>query len=191
MINKKIFKLNFGKDYSIVINKTYSPDGVKGMFLLVNKNLINNKKEIIINKKNIYKILTFETTLDNIKDLSNNKLQENFEDFTFNLLSKEFPQLIEKTKKETMNEYDFKINNFKIEVKSDKWKYTGNISLELIRDYNANHKANIGSILKTNSDIWQIYYYDLSDNCVKSEIYETRLLANEVENIFNKIFKNI
>ena len=73
--------------------------------------------------------------------------------------------------------------NITIEVKSDQWKYTGNIALELLRDYNDSYERNIGSIIKTKADFWQEYYYDRKKDEVSSEMFYVKDLKDEVSKI--------
>lgn len=163
----------------ILFNKVPSPDGAKGMFLLLEKSEfnLNGLNEI---QKQISDILTFQTTLSEIKSKTkDNRLQDQFEEYTEKILNQVFPGQVKRADVLRMNEYDFEIKSVKIEVKSDKWKYTGNVSLELLREYADSHPENVGSIIKTKCTFWQIYYYHLQDGTVSSEIYLTSQLQDK------------
>ena len=90
-----------------------------------------------------------------------------------------------------MDEYDFEVYSVRIEVKSDKWMYTGNVSLELLRDYRRYHLENVGSVIKTKSTFWQIYYYDSDRDLVLSEIYITSQLQNKTAEFLVSLSKSL
>jgi hypothetical protein len=178
-----------------MFNRYRSPDGALGFFVLCKKNKFLIKKSINLstdlfnkklessNTKKLISLLEFDCKLSDIKNIntSSNRIQDKFEDYTEKILKKDSETL--HSNKEEMNDYDFKWNNITIEVKSDQWKYTGNIALELLRDYNDSYERNIGSIIKTKADFWQEYYYDRKKDEVSSEMFYVKDLKDEVSKI--------
>ena len=194
MLSKRLNSLylkNFLPSYynkeRILFNSIPSPDGALGMFLLLRKERFFIDKNKLSDLENqVFDILTFDTKLSKItQETSSLRLQDKFEEYTKKILSKKFANKVSNVDQIQMNEYDFKIDNITVEVKSDKWKYTGNISLELLRDYNKNYERNIGSIIKTKATFWQIYYYDKRKDEVSSEIFLTSKLKEETYKVLS------
>ena len=194
MIKNSIYDLRY-KDTRFMFNRYRSPDGALGFFVLCKKNKFLIKKSINLstdlfnkklessNTKKLISLLEFDCKLSDIENIntSSNRIQDKFEDYTEKILKKDSETL--HSNKEEMNDYDFKWNNITIEVKSDQWKYTGNIALELLRDYNDSYERNIGSIIKTKADFWQEYYYDRKKDEVSSEMFYVKDLKDEVSKI--------
>jgi hypothetical protein len=195
------------KNVRILFNENESPDKAKGMFLLLPRNLLKMK---VPGK---FYFLVYCGDDRDIKDVinSNNKefesmysekrrrLQEKFEFFTYKRLCEYFPNKIYQTPykcnniKYDINDCDFIINCEKgIEVKSDQFWYTGNISLELLRDYRVDNcdtnKSNIGSILKTKADIWQEYFYCKNNKDNEKYIFITEIYDVEKLQEYTSIF---
>lgn len=190
---------------SIRLNTFPSPDGAKGMFLLVRRNLVRR-----IPQTNLEKLLKFRGNCDEIERKINankkqfnqmypkdrRRLQEKFEFYTYKLLeeSEYRPQ-----SPSNINEYDFLItNDIAIEVKSDQWINTGNVSLELLRNYSVsncnNNISNIGSVLKSTADYWQEYFYEKNGNgCnrFETEVYELRRLQTLTLKIINCLYDRL
>ena len=162
----------------IRLNTYNSPDGAKGMFLLAPKGWLEPP-----NLKSISKALLYKGDLNTIQHYINSnqkeflkiyqnrdRLQEQLEFLTKKILqSKDIDIRYPDSKNYNINDYDFLINSkIALEVKSDKYYNTGNISLELLREYNikdcSKNLNNLGSILKNKADIWQEYFYNKSDN---------------------------
>lgn len=198
LIKENIYDLRY-KNARFMFNRYRSPDGALGFFVLCKKdkflikkshNLakdLYNKKLESINIKRLITLLEFDCKLSDIENINtlSNRIQDKFEDCTEKILKKHSETF--HSDREEMNDYDFKWNNILIEVKSDQWKYTGNIALELLRDYNENYERNIGSIIKTKADFWQEYYYDRKNNEVSSELFYVKDLRNEVSRLLNDI----
>lgn len=192
---KRIFLKKYLPAYDdremILFNEVPSPDGALGMFLLLKKSrFFIDKSKLNPLEKRVLEVLTFEDSLKKIREETISlRLQDKFEEFTEKILRKEFGSKVSKVNQEHMNEYDFKIENVTlcvtVEVKSDKWKYTGNISLELLRDYKRNYERNIGSILKTEATFWQVYYYDEKNDEVSSEMFLVSQLKKETYNVLS------
>lgn len=185
---KEDFRFDNGR---ILFNKTPSPDGAMGMFLLLKKSEFSigdlSKRE-----KEIMMILTFRSTLSEIKSKTGEgRIQDRFEEYTEQILNKKFPGEVKRTDRLHMDEYDFEVYPVRIEVKSDKWMYTGNVSLELLRDYRRYHLENVGSVIKTKSTFWQIYYYDSDGDLVLSEIYITSQLQNKTAEFLVSLSKSL
>lgn len=162
----------------IIFNKTPSPDGAYGMFLLLKKNNFD-LTNLTPNQKEISDLLTFSCTFkEEFFTDKSIRIQDKFENFSGSKLKKKFSP-VEKVDAVHMNEYDWKVGDIKIEVKSDCWMHTGNISLELLRDHNKYNPENIGSILKTDSTFWQVFYYDKDILKGSSEIYLESQLKNK------------
>lgn len=184
--NKDEFTHNNGR---IIFNKYHSPDGALGMFLLLKKSIFKLGAMSDLERE-VVDLLTFSTSLENItNNTASVRLQDKFEDYTEILLRNKYNENVKKTDHLHINEYDFEILSIKIETKSDKWKNTGNISLELLRNYLQSHPENIGSILKTRCTFWQIYYYDLSTGDVVSSMYQTAQLQKETSNYLLELSK--
>jgi len=181
----------------ILFNKYPSPDGTLGIFLLLKKDRFSIDSSILNPlEKRITEILIFEESLEKIKNETNSsRLQDKFEEFTEKILRKEFGSKVRNVDREHMNEYDFKIENatlsVTVEVKSDKWKSTGNISLELLRDYRKRNDENIGSILKTEATFWQVYYYDEKKDEVSSEMFLVSQLKYETCKVLLKLKRKL
>ena len=175
----------------ILFNSTPSPDGACGMFLLLRKERFfidrNKLKDL---ERQVLDILTFDTELSKIEEeTSSLRLQDRFEEYTEKILREEFGNKVSKVDQIHMNDYDFKIDSITVEVKSDKWKYTGNISLELLRDYNKDYDRNMGSIIKTEATFWQVYYYDEWKKEVSSEVFLTSQLKEETYKVLSNLEK--
>jgi len=192
---KKFLPFSYHHKERILFNRTPSPDGARGMFLLLRKNRFSiDKNKLNDLEKQVLDVLTFDTKLSKIREeTSSSRLQDKFEEYTEKILRKKFGDKVSKVDQRHMNEYDFKIDNIAvcvtIEVKSDKWKYTGNISLELLRNYLGNYDRNIGSIIKTEATFWQVYYYDERRDEVSSEIFLTSQLKEETFKVLFKLAK--
>ena len=198
MLSKKLKDIllkNFLPSYHhrerILFNSTPSPDGALGMFLLLRKERFSiDKNKLNDLEKQVLDILTFDTELSKIKEeTSPQRLQDKFEEYTEKILRGEFNNKVSKVNQKYMNDYDFKIDNITVEVKSDKWKYTGNVSLELLRDYNKDYDRNIGSIIKTKATFWQVYYYDKKKKEVSSEVFLTSQLKEETYKVLSNLEK--
>ena len=196
MLSKKLKDIllkNFLPSYHhrerILFNSNPSPDGALGMFLLLRKERFSiDKNKLNDLEKQVLDILTFDTELSKIKEeTSPQRLQDKFEEYTEKILRGEFNNKVSKVNQKYMNDYDFKIDNITVEVKSDKWKYTGNVSLELLRDYNKDYDRNIGSIIKTKATFWQIYYYDERKDEVSSEVFLTSQLKEETYKVLSNL----
>jgi hypothetical protein len=201
MLNKKIEKIDL-KDYiqgymdreRILFNRTHSPNGALGMFLLLNKSRFSiNESNLNALEKDVLEVLTFNKNLKDIESVTKPlRIQDKFEEYTEIILTKKFGKdKISRVNQEDMNKYDFIIKDknlcVTIEVKSDKWKYTGNISLELLRDYRMDYERNIGSILKTEATFWQVYYYDSETGEVSSEMFLVSQLKSETYKVLSEL----
>ena len=189
---------------SIRLNKYSSPDGAMGMFLLLRRdNLALNPSNDLEN------LLTFSGICSEIEKIVRNnrnefinmygnrtRLQEKFEFFTYKKLQEKGFGPIQP---EDINDYDFLTNQeLAIEVKSDRWINTGNVSLELLRDYRIDncqeYIENIGSVLKSKADYWQEYFYQKTDDgCSRfeSEVYKLEDLQVRVNEIIDCLYENI
>lgn len=192
---------------SIRFNTSASPDGAKGMFLLVRKNLVIHKP-----KTDLEKLLVFNGNCNEIEIKINQniaqfnemyssgrrRLQEKFEFYTYKRLEEKGYDL--KLPRD-INEYDFLINNnIAVEIKTDQWISTGNVSLELLRNHDIsnckNTIENIGSILKSTADYWQEYFYNKTENKIgcsefKSELYKLERLQEETLRVINCLYDKI
>jgi len=187
---ERLFQYKKECDYvSIMFNTTPSPDGAMGMFLLLER-----KKLSLTPNDPIEELLIFKTNISHIEEeikkkqqtFSNmygqrQRLQEYFEFYTYLILES---CNLNPTPPVNINDYDFLINingnNIAIEVKSDKWIETGNLALELLRNYEVedckNNIKNMGSILKSKADYWQEYFYNEKTREVETEIYKLTVL---------------
>lgn len=184
MVEKGISQWSEGSS-KFIFNSVRSPDGALGFFMLLPKNPLKT-----YNSSKILNLLNFKCPLSKIINSSDRaRLQDKFEDYTEELLKKIGD--LRKSSGENISDYDFEINKTTIEVKSDKWMFTGNISLELLRDYKFDYDRNAGSIIKTKADYWQVYFYNSSSDQVESILFETSILKNHVDKILKKIDKEI
>ncbi|MGC8651546.1 MAG: hypothetical protein ACP5RX_02965, partial [Minisyncoccia bacterium] len=134
MLNKKI-EIDL-KDYiqgyrdgeRILFNRTHSPNGALGMFLLLNKSRFSiNESNINALEKDVLEVLTFNKNLKDIESVTKPlRIQDKFEEYTEIILTKKFGNdKISRVNQEDMNKYDFIIKDknlcVTIEVKSDKW----------------------------------------------------------------------
>ncbi len=213
LVENELTSLNYGRNnccfYAVRLNTTPSPDGAMGMFLLLRRNLVIHQPVNLLENDLVYKgkCKEIEDTVDKNKEKffdlfpqDRRRLQEKFEFYTYNRLINKGYKV--KHVQENINDYDLVIDdNLAIEIKSDRWITTGNISLELLRNYKIDdcdtNLENIGSILKSRAHLWQEYFYvrDRNDysRCFKyvTEIYKLDILreitANVITCIYNKI----
>jgi len=172
----------------IFFNSTESPIfHTKGMLLLLHKKRFN-LNDITGLEKDIAHLLTFECNLKK-EFFDIKKIQEKFQDYTGTQLRAKYANRVVEVDIKHMNEYDWKVDNIQIEVKTDCWMNTGNISLELLRDYNDKRPTNIGSVLKTKSVFWQDYFYDKRTLKCSSEVYLAKQLQDETDKAL-EIVKN-
>ena len=190
--------INEIRQISIMLNDTTSPDGAKGMFLLLPRNWViyHPHPQDILNHLiyNGYLNIIEAMVINNQEEFNNmypdnrQRIQEQFEFYTYQILKnngisvncvKECDNVQENG---CINEFDFIVNcQYGLEVKSDRYMRTGNLSLELLRDYRVecqNNISNIGSILKTKADFWQEYFYDRREQIFATELYSTEILQN-------------
>ena len=196
VLELRVNYLNENRTIYIRLNTFPSPDGALGMFLLLPRNWVsyrpipNDILNYLIFKGNLEEIENIFHDNENIFNLmysQRDRLQEKFEFYTYVRLKNnnipincvkncETPQY-----NECINEFDFIFNcHYGIEIKSDKWIQTGNLSLELLRNYNVENciqnTTNIGSILKTKADFWQEYFYNEYTGDFLTEIYSVQTL---------------
>jgi len=207
MKNKNFNALYVDFFTSIRLNTYESNDGAKGMFLLLKRDYLKRKNDYLT------KLLTYcgdDRDLNEVIEKNEDKfiemykdrckfLQEKLEFFTYKKLSSKYN--VKKTPcfNFTINDFDFLLNrNLSIEVKSDKFWFTGNISLELLREQDItnckDYIANAGSILKTKADIWQEYYYCLNNKKLNffTEVYDViRLQEQTIKKINYAYYKYI
>ena len=181
----------------ILFNRTPSPDGTLGMFLLLRRSRFSiDKTKLNSLEKRVLKALIFDCDLEKVRnETRSSRLQDKFEEFTQAILKKEFGRNVLRVDRKHMSEYDFKIEYksscVTVEVKSDRWKHTGNISLELLRDYRRDYKQNIGSILKTEATFWQVYYYDKRSGDVSSELFLVSQLKCETYKVLDDLNRKL
>lgn len=185
----------------IIINQTLSPDGARGAFLLLKRSRF---EPVVFESEQIEKELGKLIEENDNFQFSNEsglRIQDFFEEETFRKLIQIFGEKnVKKACSSHMNEYDFIIFcdnfNFLLEVKSDRWVNTGNISLEIIRDiekYKGNYtkmcrdKFNIGSIIKTRANYWLIFYYDIKKKIYYTKIYQVFQIKKFVYNLIERL----
>lgn len=160
------------EDERIVINTSPSPDGAMGAFLLLKKHRFlsykycGSLKGLSLMKKILAKDKQDGPGLHEHHVYT--RIQDYFET-RFKEVATSIGLKVVGVCSEHMNEYDFIVysgesefeESVLVEVKSDAYMNTGNISLELVRDMNKGKQlTNIGSIFKTRADYWYVYYYD-------------------------------
>jgi hypothetical protein len=188
-----------------------SPDGAKGVFLLLPINWVWEAppenpirldeclmKDLHLKNENLDEILKIEAELK--KEYQKGRLrkrqaniQHAFEKFTERLLGDlGLTQSLtyERPSLQQISDFDFLIRRGKesvsLEVKSDKFRSTGNISLELMRDYRRSFDdpLNTGSLLKTRADLWQVYFYDTEEKKFDSRVFRVQNLLQKALEFF-------
>jgi len=197
----------------ILRNKTRSPHGALGAFILLKKDRFkniffpNDEVKTLLNKfKKVVDKQSFKIPTDSEKrkqlfeHMGVRNIQEFFEKLT-RIILENMGVYLQKACLEHENAYDFILHlsesNILVDVKSDKWPYTGNISLEIIRDCGGvkvkREQSNIGSIIKTRSDYWLVFYYDDVSYEYYVEIYwipEVRDVSFEIIDQLHKYIQN-
>ncbi|GLV49150.1 hypothetical protein TJA_22520 [Thermus sp. LT1-2-5] len=93
------------------------------------------------------------------------------------------------------SDFDFRVQNGRetvcLEVKSDRYWYTGNISLELIRDYRSSFidPLNAGSLVKTQAHLWQVYYYDDQQGKFDAKVFRVSKLLEKASYVLEHLGK--
>jgi len=166
----------------ILFNNDFSPIyRTKGMFLVLHKERFN-LDGITSFEKEVADILNFKYKLkEEFFDIRVKPIQHKFQNYTGSKLFSKYGNRLKKVQYENMSDYDWKVDNLRIEVKSDRNLCTGNIALELIRDYKDNNETNIGSVLKTKSTFWQEYFFDKKSLIGSSEVYLAKQLQDETD----------
>lgn len=191
-ISLKDYLQSYNDEEKILFNNTKSPNGACGMFLLLKKARFSIDEKLLNNlERQVLEVLKFNKAYKEIENATKSskisRLQDRFEEYT-EIILKNTNNKVSRVDQQHMNEYDFKVKNLTlcvtVEVKSDKWKHTGNISLELLRDYEKDYERNIGSILKTEATFWQVYYYDSKDYYNKEVSSEMFLVSQLKEKTY-------
>lgn len=213
MCSEKLTYLYFWSDecdyYRIYRNTTPSPDGVYGMFLLLKRerfrlrNPVNDADEIILRLSGGYEFKSLESVVrENQAEFlkmfpeGRRRIQEKIEFFIY-IKMRELGLDPLPASREEQDYYDYITSyGFTIEVKSDRYRHTGNISLELLRDHRIPDcvKAfrNIGSILKTKADYWVECLYNTTT--IEVEVYRAKILQEKtlaiIDCLYNKLRKS-
>jgi hypothetical protein len=92
------------------------------------------------------------------------------------------------------NWYDFTVadkssssEKLTLEVKSDKNYRTGNVAVELLRDFDLNYERNVGSLSKTRADLWVVYFFDENQCLFDAEVYLRKQLQEKAIQCMKKI----
>lgn len=203
----------------VLRNWKKSSHGAQGLFLLLAKKEIPFFESPSPFWERVISCLKVEEKNPDILKLTDSeqgKLQEAFEEKTYNLLIKEGFHVIRTCSTTCLREsqeclkhanaYDFLIIGLDeegargeavlVEVKSDRNMGTGNIALELLRDfrpgsYGVDDERNRGSLIKTGATFWQVYYYDRSTRHIKAEVFSVLGLKERARSALLKIVESI
>ncbi len=91
------------------------------------------------------------------------------------------------------NWYDFTVvdksssKKLTLEVKSDKNYHTGNVAVELLRDFDLDYERNVGSLSKTRADLWVVYFFDKERCLFDAEVYLRKQLQEKAIQCMKKI----
>jgi hypothetical protein len=83
------------------------------------------------------------------------------------------------------NWYDFTVvdkpssKKLTLEVKSDRNYHTGNVAVELLRDFDLDYERNVGSLSKTRADLWVVYFFDENRCLFDAEVYLRKQLQEK------------
>jgi hypothetical protein len=198
--NNQYTRLDLG-NFRVHKNTTSSPDGAMGYFLLVKRedhkikfnHFMHSIENTLLNvlsirSPNLEEIEALMNKPEFSKEYGKRKYIQNAFEYYTKILFMGQNIKIEKAKEmEQQNYYDFLVfidgKEYGIEIKSDKWIHTGNLSLELIRDYrkDCDNITNVGSVLKSKADFWIEYYYDQKKGKIEIEVYKLKDLQTTVE----------
>lgn len=194
----------------VLRNRDTSPHGAKGLFLLLAKAEIPFPESLPPFWERVVSCLKVEEKDPHI--FTQRRLQETFEEKTYKLMVEKGFRVIRtcsttclKESQECLkhaNAYDFLIigsdeegaqgEALLVEVKSDRNMHTGNIALELLRDFRprshgVDDERNHGSLIKTGATFWQVYYYDKRSGHIKAEVFSVPKLKERAHSALLKI----
>ncbi len=196
----------------ILLNQTPSPDGARGVFLLLPQDWVweeptqnpTNLEErlrrlLYLKNQDLTEILEIKRTLEELArkgDILRREanIQHAFERHTERWLDR-LDLFYTRPSREEMSNFDFLIQSGNeslcLEVKSDRHRYTGNISLELIRDYKRDFTSplNAGSLVKTQASLWQVYYYDCEQRQFDAKVFRVPKLLERASHVLKHIWK--
>jgi len=184
-------------------NKEKSELNAKGMFLVMPRKWFNLTHQTGLLTDFQRRIISFLTKKrGNLCEIncSTDLRREDFEVYTSNVLRGAGFDVVparagidEVSGEYEQNWYDFTVvdisssKKLTLEVKSDRNYHTGNVAVELLRDFDLDYERNVGSLSKTRADLWVVYFFDKERCLFDAEVYLRKQLQEKAIQCMKKI----
>ncbi len=187
--------LKDGSRVWVQVNEEKSELNAKGMFLVMPRewfDLTHQTRPLNDFQRRVISVLTKKRGDLCEINCSTDLRRENFEVYTANVLREAGFDVVparagidEISGEYEQNWYDFTVmdksssKKLTLEVKSDKNYHTGNVAVELLRDFDLDYERNVGSLSKTRADLWVVYFFDKERRLFDAEVYLRKQLQEK------------
>jgi hypothetical protein len=192
-----------GSTVRVYVNKEKSELNAKGMFLVMPRkwfDLTHQTGLLTVFQRRVVRVLTKRG--GDLCDITHptHLRREDFEVYTSDVLRGAGFDVVparagidEVSGEYEQNWYDFTVvdksssEKLTLEVKSDKNYRTGNVAVELLRDFDSDYERNVGSLSKTRADLWVVYFFDKEQCLFDAEVYLRKQLQEKAIQCMKKI----
>jgi hypothetical protein len=199
-----VVTLKDGSRVWVQANEEKSELNAKGMFLVMPRkwfDLTHQTGLLNDSERQVVSVLTKRG--GDLCDITNptHLRREDFEVYTSNVLQSAGFNVVparagidEVSGEYEQNWYDFTVvdkssssEKLTLEVKSDRNYHSGNVAVELLRDFDSDYERNVGSLSKTRADLWVVYFFDKKQCLFDAEVYLCKQLQEKAIQCMKKI----